>query len=454
LDKEAKENPKIRTTDKYLYDYLRAQLYVMRADAFEEKLNQAKKYLSKAHYDDINYAWAVKIGAKEKAHKIYMATQNKAMWLKLANALAQQDHTKIENLLLLHLASLPKDDATYAAQSDGQISLAQSLNFNSLDTNKYNQTAYINMRNITKRRSDLFSTKISYYNRDPLLRKYIETKNALYIGNGTYFLTNIDYYTNTSIDENVLINPPSSSLYFNIGLKKEFNKGNVLFVYGHAKSMRSYYFFKTQGEYILNRYVTLHASAAKNIKADESIELLLGGKKDFLSFGFLYTLRNSTTLDVTYSKNSYASEDNINLGNGNYLSALLSYQIRNGYPDMRVGIFSDYATYNENSGSKGVMDNLQNGPFNALPNDFYNIGVNFSYGMQNSKIYTRVWRPYFELSSYYNSELSVFSYGFSGGYGGKIFTQDHMVVGVNYSSDVNGIGGSIYELFLRYEFLY
>jgi len=454
LDKEAKENPKILITDEYLYDYLRAQLYLMRADAFEKKLSQAKKYLSKTHYDDINYAWAVKIGANEKAHKIYMATQNKAMWLKLSNALAQQDHTEIENLLLLHLASMPKDDATYAAQNDGQISLAQSLTFNSLDTNKYNQTAYINMRNITKRRSDLLTTKTSYYNRNPLLRKYIKTKNTLYIDNGTYFLTNFDYYTNVSINEDILINPPSRSLYLSIGLKKEFNKGNILFLSGHAKSMRSYYFFKTEGEYILNRYVTLYASAAKNIKSDESIELLLGGKKDILSFGFLYTLRNSTTLDVTYSKSSYTSEDNINLGNGNYLNASLSYQIRNGYPDMRIGVFSNFATYHENSGSKGVIDNLQNNPFNVLPNNFYNIGANFSYGMQNSRIYTRVWRPYFELSSYYDSELGAFSYGFNGGYGGKIFTQDHMVVGVNYSSDVNGIGGSIYELFLRYEFLY
>ena len=454
LDKEVKENPKILLTDEYLYDYLRAQLYLMRADAFEKKLNQVKKYLSKTHYDDINYAWAVKIGANEKAHKIYMATQNKAMWLKLSNALAQQDHTEIENLLLLYLTSMPKNDATYAAQNDGQISLAQSLTFNSLNTNKYNQTAYINMRNIAKRHSDLLTTKTSYYNRNPLLRKYIEIKNTLYIDNGTYFLTNFNYYINASIDENIIINPPGSSPYLSIGLKKEFNKGNIFFLSGYAKSMRSYYFFKTEGEYILNKYVTLYASAAKNIKSDESIKLLLGGKKDILSFGFLYTLRNSTTLDVIYTKSSYRSEDNINLGNGNYLNASLSYQIRNGYPDMRIGVFSNFATYHENSGSKGIIDNLQHDTSNILPNNFYNIGANFSYGMQNSKIYTRVWRPYFELSSYYDSKLDAFSYGFSGGYGGKIFTQDHMVVGANYSSGVNGIGGSTYELFLRYEFLY
>jgi len=455
LHKEAQENPNIISTDRYLHDYLRAQLYIMPADEFEKALKRAKKHLTKAHYDDIAYAWATKNGAWGKAHKIYLQTKNKAIWLQLSNALAQQEHTQIENLLLLHLASAPKDDAAYAAQNDGQISLKQSLAYDSLDTNNYNQTAYINMLNLTKERSDLLSSKLSYYKRDPLLQKYFEAKNSLYIDNGLYFLTHFDYYLNSTINENILLNPPHNSLSLDIGIKKEFDRGNFILTCGYANSMRSYNFFKAQGEYILNRYFTLSTSISKNIKApDESTQLLLGGKKDVLSFGVLYNILNSTTLEIRYSRNFYSSQDGTDIGDSHYLSAILSYQIRNGYPDMRVGVFGDYAIYNENNSSKGVIDKLQDGAFNVLPGDFYNIGVNFSYGMQNSRIYTRVWRPYFEVNTFYNSELNVFSYGFSGGFGGKVYTQDHLVLGIDYTSDVSGIGGSIFELFLRYEFLY
>jgi len=62
---------------------------------------------------------------------------------------------------------------------------------------------------------------------------------------------------------------------------------------------------------------------------------------------------------------------------------------------MRLSLFSDGAIYNETSGKKGVIDKLQAPRAQVLPNNFINLGVDFAYGMQNSDIYTRVWRPYF-----------------------------------------------------------
>ena len=47
-----------------------------------------------------------------------------------------------------------------------------------------------------------------------------------------------------------------------------------------------------------------------------------------------------------------------------------------------------------------------------------------------------------------------FSYGFNIGYGGKVWHQDHLIIGAAYTDSVNGIGGSILELFLKYEFMY
>jgi hypothetical protein len=121
---------------------------------------------------------------------------------------------------------------------------------------------------------------------------------------------------------------------------------------------------------------------------------------------------------------------------------------------MRLSLFGDLGIYHEREGSKGVIDKLQLPRVQVLPNDFANVGINFAYGMQNSDIYTRVWRPYFELNTYYNTDLAGFSYSVNAGYGGKVYSQDHLVVGTSYTNDVNGIGGSIFELFLQYKFLY
>jgi len=106
------------------------------------------------------------------------------------------------------------------------------------------------------------------------------------------------------------------------------------------------------------------------------------------------------------------------------------------------------------AGRKGTIDQLQISGTAVLPKEFYNLGLDFAYGMANSNIYTRVWRPFIQVNAFYNSEIGNFSYNLNLGYGGKVFSQDHMIVGANYTESVNGVGGNVFELFLRYQFLY
>ncbi|HIP20196.1 MAG TPA: hypothetical protein EYG70_03640 [Sulfurimonas sp.] len=186
----------------------------------------------------------------------------------------------------------------------------------------------------------------------------------------------------------------------------------------------------------------------------ESTQLLLGGKKDMLNFRLSWNILNSTTIGLHREYNNYASQDNINLGTGIYDRITISKQIRNGYPDLSLGMFYDTGTYYETEGARGVIDEIQAENFAVLPNNFYNIGFNISYGVANRNLYTRVWRPYFEFSPYYNNDLDTYTYTFNAGYGGKIWHQDHLVFGMSYADSVNGIGGSILELFLNYQFMY
>lgn len=454
LKAQAEKNPELLTSDSYLYSYLRAELNLRSSDDFEKEFIQAKKYLTKRHSDDLSYAYATKISSQEEAHKVYIETKDKAIWLEFANAIDQQNHTNIEELLFSYLNVISPGDATLSAENDGQIALAQSSAFNTLNKNDDNQNAYIAMLNLSKKRSDATDIKISYYNRDPLLRKYTTITNSNYIANGFYLLSNAEYYLNNDLDKNILRTVPNDSFNFHLGLKKEFNRADITLYGGYADSMDNYYLFSLFGNYQLTYKLNIGAGIYINNKTDESTQLLLGGKKNELELHAQYDFFHSTSLELLYQYNKYNSQDNVYLGNGNYARANLSHQIRRGYPDMRLGIFADSARYNESSGSRGVIDKLQSKTTQVLPNDFVNAGIDFAYGMQNSDIYTRVWRPYLELSSYYSTELAAFSYGFHAGIGGKVFSQDHLVIGTSYTNDVNGIGGSIFELFLNYKFLY
>ena len=454
LRAKARTNPALGKNDQYLYNLLRAEMQLLTADDFNKKLEAAKSYLSKAHYDDLRYSFALKNNSLEKADEIYQQTPHKAIWLQFSNALNEQNHSKIENLLASYLYTLSSDDAAYGAQQDGQIALAQSMSYISLEHNDDNQNAYISLLDLVKKRTNLSSVKTAYYLRDPLLRKYVALHNSNYLGRSYYLLSDLNYYRNSDLEKNILREAPDDTLEFNLGVQKFFDKGELTLMSGYTDSMDSYLLYSFAGKYRLTKELTIGGGFYKNIKTDESTQLLLGGKKDKIELSATYQILSSTAFDILYEHNNYSSQDDVALGSGEYMRLNLSRQIRNGYPDMRLSLFSDGAFYDEKKGGHGVIDKLQASRAQVLPNNFMNFGIDFAYGMQNSDIYTRVWRPYFEVSSYYNTDLAAFSYGFNAGYGGKLFSQDHLIIGTSYTNSVNGIGGSIFELFLNYKFLY
>ena len=454
LEEQKRKNPRIAKTDSFQNQYLRANIHLLSPDVFEEKLGAAKQWLTQEHYDDLSYAWATKNGAKELAHSIYQHISPKAIWLQFANAMQEQNHSEVENLLLAYLHSLSLGDASVAAHKDGQVALSQSLAYDSLSKNDDNQNAYISHMNLAKERSNRFDSKVSYYNRDPLVRKYVKLDNQLYLSKGYFLSAGVNYYKNRSADDALLINVPADTLEMNLGLKKLFDKGEIELKSGYYDAMTSYMVLEILAEYQFNKILRLYGSFSKNKNADETTQLLLGGKKDMLSLAVKLDILASSSLNILWQNNSFNSQDGVHIGDGNYARVLLGHQLRSGYPDMRVSVFGDYGKYSEKSGSKGVIDNLQVGVNPVLPKEFYNLGVDFAYGMANSAIYTRVWRPFWEVNTFYNSEIGNFSYNFNIGYGGKVFSQDHMIVGANYTESVNGVGGSVFELFLKYQFLY
>jgi hypothetical protein len=454
LKKEAKENPKLKTEDEYLSSYLRAGMNVLNPDKFEKKLRKAKPYLTKVNYDEIAYSWAMKNSADEKSRKIYHKMHKRALWVEFSDAIVAQDHTRIENLLELYLHSLSMGDASQATQKDGQIALSQTITYETLYKNEKNQNAYIHHMDLSKERSDRLDNKLSHYSREPLLQKYINIKNRTYLQDGYYLYSKLDYYLNKSTDESLLLNVPSESLTAGFGLKRLYNRAYIEAFVNYHNSMKNYVELSLDGKYNASTDIKIGVEIGMNMDAKESTQLLLGGKKDIASLTLDWQILNSTLVNISYQWNNYTSQDDSSIGTGKYSRVNVIQQIRNGYPDLRIGAFYDRGTYKEYAGDKGVIETLTRKEYRILPNDFYNIGMTFAYGLANSHIYTRVWRPYIEFYPYYNSDLDDYTYGAIAGYGGKIFHQDHLSIGAAYTDSVNGVGGSTLEIFLNYQFMY
>jgi len=454
LKQQAKENPELKKQNKWLSNYLRAAMYLLHPDKFEKKLKKAKKYLSKVNYDEISYSWAVKNNAYEKSLKIYHKMGKKELWVRFSNDMIFQDHSKIENLLDWYLKSLSMGDKSQATEQDGQVALSQSVTFNGLRRNGYNQNAYIHHRDLSKRRSDDLKVKAAYLDRDPLVQEYMKIYNRTYLQNAWYLYTGANFYMNKTLDTTTLVRVPSNIIETSVGIRKNQDRGYLQANVEYHDAMRTYFGASFEGQYRFSTDLVGRFMISKNRNAPETTQLLLGGKKDMLSLGLTWNILDSTSIDFLHQQNRFDSQDDVYLGKGEYSRIDISQQIRNGYPDLRIGIFYDFSNYKETAGSRGIIDTLQFERYAVLPDDFWNIGLNFSYGMQNSEAYTRVWRPYFEFSPYYTSETDDYNLGFNVGYGGKVWHQDHLSIGASYSESMNGLSGTIFEFYLNYQFMY
>ena len=454
LKKEAKADPKIKETSNYAREYLTASMNTMSQAKFEKKFRKYKSFLTEQDFNNLNYSWALKKGSSEESHIIYQDIDKKELWMLFSNALQQQKHSEIQDLLSSKVNTLPIEDASFAANNDGQIALAQTLVFDALNKNSDSQNAYISHLNLAQQRSNKFTIKPSFYIREPLKQKYIKIKNQNYLDDGYYLSTSLNFYDNETLDSAILLTVPSKTLEVGASVKKVFQRGVLDFDINYHNSMKKYISLQLSGDYKLHNALKAGFILANNITSLESTQLLLGGKKDMIEAKISYNIMPSTLIEYKHQYNRYNSQDDVYLGSGNYGYSILAYQIRNGYPDMRVAAFADFGVYQETEGSRGVIDELQVDGVTTLPEDFYNVGGLFTYGMVNESVYTRVWRPFIELSAYYNSFIDDYSYGFNIGYGGSINHKDHLVVGSSYTESSNGVGDSIFELYLKYEFLY
>ncbi len=452
--KQLKKNPKLIQTDPFLNNYLRALMFTVKAEKFEKKLKKAEKYLTKKHYNEISYSWAVYNKAYEKSHEIFQSIREKEVWLRFSNAQIFQNHTELENLLDAYLGTSSMGNVSQTALQDGQVALAQKIAYDSLNTNSYSLNNYNQHLSLSRNRSDEFYSHIANYNRNPLEQNYIKLKNKTYIAEGWSLLSKVNYFENSIINNTDLKYVPDTTVQVGLGVKREFERIEIEFGAGYNDSMRSYISYSVLGKYRISTDIVVKMGYEKNKDALDTIQLMLAGKKDTLSVGLAWNMFDSTIVELLYESNDFSSQDEVDVGKGSFARASIVRKFRSGYPDWLMGLYVNFGNYDEIVGPSGVMDQIDNGVYPVLPYNFYDIGATFSLGMQNSQAYTRVWRPYIEVSPYYNSTLGSINFSANAGYGGKIFHQDHLSVGVAYSETVYGTSQSTLELYLKYQFLY
>jgi hypothetical protein len=455
MDTELKGSAWREKNPEFVQDYLSVRLFFINPDQFEKELEEAKPILKAQAYGELSLAWALRENVDEQVRLISQSFKSPEPWIRLNVAIAANDRSTQQELLYRYFRILPVSESVGAAENTMQIAFAQELLFEGLQKNEKNELLYDRMRQLHNEYADTFVLDAGYLDRNGLSQYYSQMRNSYYLAKGYSLESELFAGTNTINDDEVFSTLPSTSRSVGLGIKKRFQRGSYQVDVGLRDSAKQYAYLSVKASRTLSERINLELLADKGALAEESVYLLSAGQKDRLALQLRYRLLGSSQMGLFLEQARYRSQDGVALGSGTNGRIDYTYQQRSAYPDLTITPFYTYGKYSEKQGSKGAIDALLN--FTDTPvisEDYWYLGTDLNYGMENRYNYVRVWRPFFSVSPYYNGRREEFNYGFSAGMGGALFGQDNLSVLIDYAQSVGGTDDTSWRSSLRYTILY
>lgn len=219
-----------------------------------------------------------------------------------------------------------------------------------------------------------------------------------------------------------------------------------------------------------------------NQLSTESTQLRMLGKKDDLQTRLQWNFSRREYVNATLRYDRFGLEGGENLGDGKGLIAEAGYHIRTEYPDFTFRV--NYSQWRYSAVNRQIpltalplsmaswlslahidpalgtpltaaqLENI-NFPASALvPQSYSAYGVNFGFGANLRRDYTRAWRPYLDLGLGNNSVTGL-SWNGLAGIAGSVFGQDHLTAYVGGAQGGQASAGRTLEAGLYYTyFLY
>ena len=455
LDSQLKENPLLAKNSDFMLDYLTAKLPLVTVDEFDRALAEARAVLGEQSYNQLLLSRDFRENIDERVHNTSQRFIKLEAWLVMNMALRAYDKATVQETLHRYYRTLPMRDRVQAARLNYEISLAQSAAFEGLDKNRKDELSYDALRQLHNEHADYFLTRTGYLSRTGLNRVYSEVHNSYYLAKGYSFEADVFLASNSVEDDDVFREVPSTSTSIGFGIKKRFDRGFWELDIGRRDSADEYDYLSFTYNTVISERLSAQLLVDAGANADESVYTLVAGYKDRVSLETYYRLLGSSTINIQLEKSRFYSQDDVELGSGVSGRISYSYLQRSAYPDITVSPFYSFGDYSINGPDKGVIrDYLAFPDANVISDDFWYLGTDFNYGMENRFNYVRVWRPFFSVSPYYNGREEEFNMGASLGMGGELFGQDNLSFVVDYASSVGGTQDELLRTFFRYKILY
>ncbi len=418
---------------------------------YEGVAEEYKKVLPSKTYWEIHLAHLINLQAYEKFKVI--ARQNPEAvrkWMDLSIALEDWDKDKQLKLLKESKEELPIRDRVTATERSGNVEVAKSLAFEGLEKNPEDYLLYKQFRDLYMNYSNKVLIEPYFLSSKYTNRFDLRTDYRLMITNEWLLKAKPTLRYFTSKNREVIYNLPSVDKELVLDLCHKTERGVVCVGGGGREGVENYSFASLSFSHYLKDSLALLGFFGKNVYADDSVYVAVGGKKDSASLGLSYSLNSRVAVSASYAVEKVYSQDDEDVGNAEKFTIETFYKLRISYPDFTFRWYCQSYTYGEKSGSKGSLDRISpiiNNRF--LPSSFWQTGLEFSFGYDNRYLYTRTARPFMSSGIGYNSEGGLI-FGLSGGYGFTLTKSDNLAIELNLYRSV----GRFEETNLGFSILY
>ena len=455
LNKLKENNPELRKDGTFLEYYIRAGMHFLNPAQMEKLFKEAEAYMDNEKYKRLRLSYEFFKGNQDKAEFLIKRKGWEAEdWMKLSMALNQYDKDLMEKVLQKSAIALPIRDRVEAYRRTGNTEHAQEFAFYGLEKNPDDYLLYKQYRDLMIESADNLRINASYTNRSSvdMISTSINLRHHL---NRKYFVDlHSDNVYVSSYDSNKYRNLPSFSWMSTLYLGRKLDRGEIKVGVGRSQYVESNTSFELSGKFYIYKNTSVDLGFGKNVRADESVYLLFGGLKDRLFLTLTHALTPKTFVYNRLEYSSFSSQDDEKVGYGFQNYAEIYRKLRVGYPDYTLRTFLSSGFYKEKEGGKGSLDKLTGfTDTKFLPQSFNELGIGFNFGYENRELYTRVWRPFMDISLSFNTRNGL-NYSVFFGIGGKILKQDNLSLELGYSRRLRGAVDGFKRFDIRYLRLY
>lgn len=387
---------------------------------------------------------------------------NRPLWAEITVALAEKDVAQVGQLLERHDEALPRYDRVNAAALTGDVRLAQTAAFETQNDQPDDDPLHLALTEQLLAFSDFGGLQLRSLNLDSIDERQKRLNWHLALNPRWALDLHADQF-DRSIGKSAFVRSPSSERGFGLRLTRKTQASTSEFMLGQRESLDSYTPMQFSYSHQVDSRLSLQASLGRDLVAQETLALRMGGMKERAAVGATYRLSRLDQINLELASERYRVQTGARVGSGSHATLQYLHSYRSEAPLLQFGAFTSWRSYSRRDpallggADAAILRYLPAGDIAGLdyllPRSFRYSGLQILANMAYEQQYSRALRPFARLALTHHS-LNGAGYDIGLGLATSVFGADHLMLGLGFSKSGLNTTGNTRELQLNYRLHY